>query len=371
MLFQNADLFFEGQFQTLDVKIQGDQIVEVGKNLHDEKIIDCSGKLILPGVIDLHTHGCIGHDFSSSNPDEIESMLQYYASHGVTSLLATTMTMDLNQYRTALKNIYTVLTHSPNSSRILGINMEGPFLGKSKKGAHDEQYLIPLDENLFEELDSLSGNHIKMIDLDPELDGAMDFISKYSQTKIISLAHTACDYDIALQAIECGASHVTHLFNAMNGLHHRNPGIIGALNDRNIRAEIICDGIHIHPAVIRMMFKLCPEKMIFISDSMSACGLGDGAYLLGGLPVIVKNRKAMLEDGTIAGSTTTAFECMVNAIHFGVSKEDAILSATLIPAKEIGADHLVGSIAPGKKADLIITSPDFLIEAVYCGGKRI
>lgn len=372
MLFQNATVFYQGKFQTLDLKIQDDLILEVGHNLYDEEVIDCTGKLILPGAIDLHTHGCIGHDFSESTPEEIAAMQQYYASHGVTSVAATTMTMNLELYRAALKNIKAAMLQHYPGARILGINMEGPFLGKSKKGAHDEQYLMPLDEELFEELDGLSDNQIQIVDLDPCLDGAMEFISKYSKTKTISLAHTPCGYDTAMEAFDHGASHITHLFNAMNGLHHRDPGVIGALADRDgVRAEIICDGIHIHPAVIRMMFGLCPQKIVLISDSMSACGLGDGSYLLGGLPVTVKDGKATLEDGTIAGSTTNAFQCMVNAIRFGVPKEAAVLSATLLPAKQLKKDRLVGSIEPGKKADLVITDSEFSIQTVYCNGMKI
>jgi N-acetylglucosamine-6-phosphate deacetylase len=372
MIFQNASVFLKGKFESLDVRISNGIIAEIAPHIHGEPALDCTGKYLLPGAVDIHSHGCMGYDFSSASPAQINQMLQYYASHGITSVAATTMTMPKDQYKTAVKNIHEVMNAPDDSgARILGINMEGPFLGKEKKGAHDEKYLIPIDQKFLDELEQLSSNHILILDLDPELDGAIDFIRTESKSKIVSLAHTSCDYDTALQAFDAGANHITHLFNAMNGLHHRNPGIIGALCDRNFYAELISDGIHIHPAVVRMMFSLCPEKIVLISDSMSACGLSDGNYMLGGLPVTVKDGKATLTDGTIAGSTTNVFDGMKHAIEFGVKMEDAILSATQNPAKSIRMDDQIGSIAVGKRADLVLTAPDFSICSVYCGGIQI
>jgi N-acetylglucosamine-6-phosphate deacetylase len=253
-------------------------------------------------------------------------------------------------------------------SRIIGINMEGPFLGADKKGAHDVRYLMPIDEEKYSELNDLSGDNVRIIDLDPNLAGSLEFIKKHSNKKVISLAHTSCTYEQASKAIAAGATHITHLFNAMNGLHHREPGLVGAVSDFNIHAEIICDGIHIHPAVIRLMYKVDSGKLILISDSMSAAGLDDGIYELGGQKVYVNNGKATLEDGTIAGSTTTVYQAFKNIIKFGIPAEEAILSATLLPAKAIKADKELGSIAAGKKADFIIMDQDYNIEKVYRDG---
>lgn len=371
MILKNASVFYNGTFRKLDIQTKDDSIKTISESILDveDEVVDCTDKLIIPGLIEVHSHGCIGYDFSTASMEEIERMREYYLSCGITSIAATTMTMAVEPYKKAVKNINLAMQKDSKGCRIVGINMEGPFLSKDKKGAHDVNYLIPISEEIFEELYQLSGENIKIVDIDPDLEGAMEFIQKYKKELTISLAHTGCSYETANQAIDEGANHITHLFNAMNGLHHREPGILGALVDRDARAEIICDGVHIHPAVIRMMFKLCHEKMILISDSMCACGLKDGEYELGGLPVYVKDRKATTKDGTIAGSTTNVFECMVNAIRFGVPINQAIESATLIPAKALHMEHEIGSIEVGKKADFVIINQDYELEKVILNGK--
>lgn len=373
MILKNAKVFFEGDFENLDVQIKDGLFYDIAENItEDDEVVDCKGKKVIPGLIDLHTHGCIGYDFSTASVDEMEEMFEYYANQGVTSVAPTTITMGIDTYKKAMITINEYCNRTDkNGSRALGINMEGPFLAKAKKGAHDEQYLIDVNEDIFNELDNLSGNRILLVDLDPDLPSAMDFIKKYHDKKTISIAHTACNYDTAMKAIENGASHVTHLFNAMNGLHHREPGIVGAVNDSNVFAEIISDGVHIHPSVLRLMFTACPEKMVLVSDSLCACGLADGHYELGGLEVVVKDAKATLVDGTIAGSTTTVFEAMKRAISFGIEEEEVILSCSLRPALTVGLEDKVGSIAKGKFADFLIVDDDYNLENVYIGGKKI
>lgn len=371
MIFQNAEVFYQGKFQILDVRTENGMIAEIGTALHGSPATDCTGKKLLPGFVELHSHGCAGYDFSTATDAQLRTMLDYYAQHGITSVCATAMTMGLDEYEQAVRRIRAVMEDSTSNQQVIGINMEGPFLAAEKKGAHDASYLIPVSEEIFERLDSASGGNIRLVDIDPDDPKAMDFIQKYSSEKVISLAHTSCSYETAMQAFSCGAKHITHLFNAMNGLHHREPGIIGALSDADVCAEIICDGIHVHPAVIRMMFRLCPEKMILISDSMSACGLKDGQYELGGLPVTVRKGKATLSDGTIAGSTTNVYDCMCNAIQFGVPAEQAVLSATCLPAKALHLEHEIGRIETGCRANLVLADPDYKIEAVYLNGNKV
>lgn len=376
MKFCNAEVFLNGKFEKADIEIGNGKFNNVTfmdnstlqSNADDNSSVDCSGKLIIPGFIELHSHGCIGFDFTTAKPEEIEKMLIFYAKNGITSILATTMTIDYEIYKRAMLNIKESIHSESKGSRIIGINMEGPFLGADKKGAHDTRYLLPIDEDKYSELNELSGDQVRIIDIDPKLMNSLEFIQKHSKSKTISLAHTSCDYELAEKAIKAGATHVTHLFNAMNGLHHREPGLIGAVSDFDIYAELICDGIHIHPAVIRLMYKAVSEKLILISDSMSAAGLEDGIYELGGQKVFVKSGKAALEDGTIAGSTTTVYKALKNVINFGIPIEQAILSATLIPAKAIKADNEIGSIGIGKKADFIIMDKEFNIEQVYKDG---
>lgn len=370
MILKNAEVFIDGKFRKTDIGIQNGRFCSVFK-ADKEDSPDCSGKRIIPGFIELHSHGCIGYDFTTAETGDMEKMCEFYAGNGITSILATTMTIDYDIYKKAMIHIKEFRENQKKGSRVIGINMEGPFLGADKKGAHDVRYLLPIDEEKYRELNDLSGDSVRIIDLDPNLTGSLEFIEKYSKNKVISLAHTSCNYDLAAKAIKAGATHVTHLFNAMNGLHHREPGLIGAVSDFDVHAELICDGIHIHPAVIRMMYKVDPGKLILISDSMSAAGLEDGIYELGGQKVYVKNGKATLEDGTIAGSTTTVYKAFKNVIRYGIPVEQAILSATLIPARAIKADGEIGSIEEGKKADFIIMDQDYNIEKVFRDGVAI
>lgn len=381
MLFQGAKVFIGSKFIMADFMVEDGIFSEISLNgnypnphlnsIESANTLDYSNKIIIPGFIELHSHGCIGYDFTTSDIPSIRKMCEFYAKNGVTSLLATTMTIDYDLYKTAMKTINTAMGTNANGSRIIGINMEGPFLGADKKGAHDTKYLLPLDPEKYEELNLLSGDNIRIIDIDPNLSDSLAFIKRHSKNKVISLAHTSCTYETAMKAIKAGATHITHLFNAMNGLHHREPGIIGALSDSEVYAEMICDGIHIHPSVIRLMYKAVPEKLLLISDSMSAAGLEDGSYELGGQKVNVEKGKATLADGTIAGSTTTVYEAFKNIISYGVPAEDAVLSATLLPAKAIHEEQQIGSITVGKRADFIVMDKDYNILEVFIDGEKV
>lgn len=376
MLLKGANVFYQGIFHRADVRTNGKYIELIDENitpLEDEEVVKLENRLLLPGLVDIHTHGCAGYDFSNAGVEGMRKMCVEYRKKGVTSILATTMTNEYETYKQAMRNIGMIMQEQKSAdslegARIFGINMEGPFLGADKKGAHDERYLMPVSEEVFDELDELSGNAIRLVDLDPRLEGSTEFIKKYSRWKTISLAHTSCSYEEAKNAIEAGAKHITHLFNAMNGLHHRNPGLVGAASDFQVDSEIICDGIHVAPAVLRLVFSAMPQKLVIISDSMSAAGLENGNYEIGGQKVIVKDGMATLEDGTLAGSTTNMFDEMKNLMKFGVSKENAILSASLLPAKSVGIDNICGSISRGKYADILVTTKDFDLERVIAGG---
>lgn len=373
MLIKNGVVFIDGEFKKLDLQVTEGVFTAIGTCFaaEGEEILDAGGMLVLPGLVEIHSHGCVGYDFSGADEEGVRKMCSWYAENGITTVLATTMTNEFESYKNAVRTIASVKKQEYSGSRIAGINMEGPFLGPDKKGAHDPKYLMGISEEFFEELDSLAEGCIRLVDLDPVLPGALEFIKKYSKSKTISIAHTSCDYDLALKAVEAGASHVTHLFNAMDGLHHRKPGIIGAVVDSDVYAELICDGIHIHPSVIRLMFAAVPEKMVLISDSMCAAGLPDGEYELGGLRVFVKDRKAAQADGTIAGSTVNVWEAMRNVIRYGIRKEQAVLSATLYPAKSVGIEDECGVIAAGRKADFCLCDPDFVLKKVYMDGKKL
>lgn len=377
MIFKNGKVFTEGKFQNYDVRICNGIIEEIGTNLFykGDEIVDLDGKMLLPGMIDVHTHGRMGVDFTYASTDEILSVSRDYAKQGVTSILATTMTMEMEFSKKMLHRIKNAIEMESDGSRILGINLEGPFLGHKKKGCHDERYLQDVDAKVFEELDNAAGGHVRMVDIDPCYPNSREFIEKYGihsdKKKIVSIAHTEAGYELACQAVEAGANHVTHLFNAMNSLHHREPGVIGMAFEKPVYAELITDGLHVHEALIRMCFQLIPDKICLISDSLSASGLDEGVYELGGLQVFVKNGKACLKDGTLACSTISVFEGVKRCIGFGAKPEEAILAATRNPARSLGMEDKIGAIQKGLFADLIVADSEFKIEQVYVGGKRV
>ena len=370
MLLKNGYVFINGEFTKTDVLCTNGLIAKLGTNLKGDKAIDCAGCYVIPGLVEIHSHGCVGEDFSTSDVNGISKMCRYYAQNGITSVLATTMTQSKELSRQAAKNIRQCCGLDNHRAKILGIHMEGPFLGKDKKGAHDEKYLMKIDQEFFDELDELSGNNIKLVSIDPCLEGAIDFVKEYKSDKIISIAHTNATYDIATEAMQSGARHITHLFNAMNPLHHREPGVIGAALEQPCFTEIICDGIHLHPAIIRFLFQSIPQKVVLISDSMMAAGLNDGIYQLGGLLVTVQHKKAALSDGTIAGSAINLYQAMRLAIQFGVKPEAAILSATYLPAKSIRKEKQIGCIEVGRKADILVLNKDYSIKTVLIGGDQ-
>jgi N-acetylglucosamine-6-phosphate deacetylase len=254
---------------------------------------------------------------------------------------------------------------------IHGIYMEGPFFSKNKKGAQAEEHLKDPDIQLFNRLYKASGENIKICALAPELENSEEFINEVKNKVVLSLAHTDSDYQKALTSINLGVKNITHLYNAMSPFNHRSPGVIGAAFDSDVTVELICDGIHVHPAVIRATFKTVgSDRVILVSDSMAACGMKDGYYKLGGQNIIVKNGKATLKNGTIAGSTTNLMECVKNCYMFGIPLEQAIKSATFNPAKLIGVDDKTGSIKVGKYADLVLIDKNFNVKGVFVKGEK-
>lgn len=376
MLIRNGLVFLGGNFVKADIRTKQDRFEEIGTKESllpkpEEKVIEAEGLYVLPGLVDVHSHGRAGEDFNFAGEQELHKMCCSYAECGVTSVLATTMTNEPSAIVRAMEQIGHYRSKPHSGAGLIGIHMEGPFLGKDKKGAHDERYLRPIDAAWFDKMQQLCGNSIRIVSLDPNLEGAEEFIANCKKNGVVaSLAHTGCDYETAARAARAGANHVTHLFNAMNPLHHRAPGLVGAAFDFELYSELICDGIHLHPTIIRMMFAMKPEKMLLISDSMQAAGLPDGTYSLGGLEVFVRDKKATLADGTIAGSTTDVYSAMKNVIQFGVPKEQAVLSASYLPAKSIGMEQTIGAIAVGAQADFLLAETDFQLKEVYIRGEQ-
>lgn len=365
MIIKNGLVWEEsGSFLTKDLHIDSDthRIAMDSADTTDDTIIDASGLYVIPGLVDIHIHGAMGCDFSDGSAEGLLKIAKYLRSCGVTAFCPTSMTLPENQLLTAFASTREIPDDNSHAF-IAGIHMEGPFLSPEKKGAQKASYLRAPDIDMFRRLSQACDNKIRIITIAPELSGADAFIREFHSQLTISLGHSTASYEIAQNAFAAGASHVTHLFNAMPPLHHRNPGIIGAATDcPHAMAEIICDGIHIHPSVIRNTFRMFSEdRMILISDAMRATGMDDGTYELGGQPVTKKGRLATLKDGTIAGSATNLFDCMKNAVNFGIPLAVAVKAATYNPAKSIGLEHTIGTLAPGARADVLLLDSDLNI----------
>ncbi len=369
----NGLVFHEdGSFAPETVYICGEKIVseEDYRNASGEKaVIDAAGNYVIPGLTDIHFHGCMGSDCCDGSVDALRTIARYELSQGVTSITPATMTMPedvLSQICRAAKDFRDMA--DKDAADFCGLYMEGPFINAAKKGAQNGKYIASADTVMFNHLQEISDNIFRTAAIAPETEGAMDFIRENHNRVNISIAHTAADYDTAKEAISCGASQLTHTYNAMPPFSHRAPGPIGAAaDDSNCMAELICDGIHIHPAVVRTTFKIFgDDRIILISDSMRAAGLADGQYDLGGQNVTVKGNLAVLEDGTIAGSVTNLMNCVRTAVHdMGIPIASAIKCAAVNPAKAVGIYEHYGSLTPGKYANIVILDNNLTIKMIF------
>ena len=302
-------------------------------------------------------------------------MGRYQAAHGITSFLPTSMTLPYETLDAAFQTAAEYLkSEEQGAARIMGIHMEGPFFSEKKKGAQNALYLRLPDAEAVRKLNDRCGGLLRIVDVAPELPGAAEFTKSVAGGGLsrVSVAHTDASYEETKAVFRAGADHVTHLYNAMPGIHHRYPGVIGAAaEEENVTAELICDGFHVHPSVVRMTFRLFPGRVCLISDSLRCCGMPDGIYELGGQQVTLKNHAARLSDGTIAGAVSNLFDDLRNAVRFGIPVIDAVKAATIIPAAAIGCDHLIGSVEKGKYADFVVCDRELNILQVYVGGKQV
>ncbi|MBO5060545.1 MAG: N-acetylglucosamine-6-phosphate deacetylase [Clostridia bacterium] len=369
MLLKNGNILYDDfTFRSGDLSISGGKITFDDTSSKD--VIDCTDCYVVPGLIDIHTHGAEGFDALDGSFEAIDEISKFMASNGVTTYLPNIMTQSHENMLAAAKSVREAYKKGVGGANIGGIYMEGPYFSEKHKGAQNFNYLRLPSTKEFDELNAASGNLVRIISLAPELDGAFDFIKAKKDTVRIAMGHTDADYDTAMTAISLGASVLTHSFNAMRGLHHRNPNAIGAALDGGIFCECICDGFHLSGTVVRMLYKTVgADKMVLISDNIRATGLPDGVCDSGGLEVFIKNGEARLADGTIAGSTTPLLSCMKKAVTFGVKLEDAFKMASLNPAKAAGIDDITGSLTEGKRADVLILNKDLSIKNVIIGGR--
>ena len=373
MRFENGLIFVGGRFVSGGFSVEDGRFAHVLADAADGESVDLRGARVIPGLVDVHTHGNSGADFSDGDYGGLVKMAAYLAKNGVTSFAPASMTLPYDVLETAFRTAVRLHRIAPKGcARLLGIQMEGPFFSEKKKGAQNGTYLRLPDFEAFKRLYDASEGLIRIADVAAELPGTVEFTEQVSKLCTVSIAHSDCTYEEASAVFDAGASHLTHLFNAMPGIHHRKPGPIGAGSEReNVVAELICDGKHIHPSAVRMAFKLFPGRICLVSDALRCCGMPDGQYTLGGQDVFLYGGVAKLADGTLAGSATNLYDCMRKAVEFGIPKEQAILSATLIPAREIGREKEIGSIESGKLADFVVCDEDLRLARAFTGGKQI
>ena len=374
MIIKNANIYTpEHTFRTGDLVIRDGRIAFGAAPQEGEQVLDAKGAYALPGLVDIHFHGAVGHDFCDADEAGLQAIADFEASKGVLAICPATMTYS----EEILNGIMDAAAAHKNGrgADLVGINMEGPYISPRKIGAQNPKYVQGTDAAMFRRLQQRSGGLIKLVDVAPEEPGNLDFIRDCAGEVRISIAHTCTSYETAKEAFAAGASHMTHLYNAMPGITHREPGpIIAALED-HAEVELITDGVHIHPAMVRFTFNTFgDDRVVLIADSMMACGLPDGAYSLGGQAVTVRGPRATLTEhpDTIAGSATCLYDCMRRAVvDMGVPLESAVRAASENPARSIGVDADYGTLAPGRYGNVILADDDLNILTVVQKGKII
>ncbi|WP_188433368.1 N-acetylglucosamine-6-phosphate deacetylase [Kroppenstedtia guangzhouensis] len=375
-VFRGKVILPEGMLEEGMVVTEGEQIRYVGSPLFFEGVeeeVRVDG-WIWPGLIDLHVHGAGGSDVMDGTPEALHRISNTLVAHGVTGFLATTVTMDKPRLEQAILN---AVEHASEvkGAEILGVHMEGPWICPAKRGAQNPEYITdPLPTDARWVLD-VAGDSLRLITLAPERPGALDLIRRLSQQGVvISIGHSSATHEEMEAAVEAGASHVTHIFNGMTGLHHREPGVAGtAMVDERLTVELIGDGFHVHPTVIKLLARVKQtDGLILISDGMRAVGQPEGIYDLGGLKVRAEGGKATLEDGSLAGSLLTLDRAVHNMARYGgVPLWKAVRMASLAPARRLGLDLDRGSLETGKRADLLITDEYGRVIRVWIRGREV
>lgn len=379
----NATIILENNAIQLGfVRMKDEKIESIGdmRNcphlLITDKVYDCTGKqFVIPGMIDIHVHGATGFDFMDGTYEAFKEIGIALAKEGITSFLATTMTNPIQNINNTLKNLaeFREKYNEPGIPEMIGIHLEGPFINKEQKGAQPEDSIISPNADLFKQWQRLSGNSIKIITYSPELDSDFELLSELKKLKVIpSMGHTNASYDEAINAINQGVTHATHLFNGMKSFHHRDPGAVGAaiLHD-DVYVEVILDGVHFHPDLLQLIVKMKTlEKVIVITDGMRAKGMPDGEYDLGGQRVSVRDGKCLLiSNNSLAGSILTMNNARLNLEKWlDLSIHEQILITSLNQAKRLEISSRKGSIGIGKDADIVVIGQNGEVDLTICKG---
>lgn len=369
MEFKNLKVFQpDGTFVHGGLSISGDRIASGEPSA---EAADMDGLTAIPGLVDVHFHGCVGYDFCDGTHEAISAIARYQAQNGVAAICPATMTYPEEKLAGIAEAAATYRVEAQDAA-LVGINMEGPFISEAKKGAQNAAYLHEPDAEMFRRLQKKANGLFKLCDLAPEIPHAMETIEALASEVRLSIAHTEADYETTSEAFRLGARQVTHLWNAMPPFSHRAPGVIGAAADNDaVAVELIADGVHVHPSVVRQTFKMFAGRVILISDSMMATGLEDGEYSLGGQAVTVRGNLATLHDGTIAGSATNLLNCVRSAVKMGIPLGEAVRSAALNPARAIGVEHDYGSLEPGRLANVVFLDDELNVHSIMLRGQLL
>ena len=358
-------------FTARDLCLEGGRIVPEAQGG-----VSVQGCWVIPGLTDLHFHGCVGEDFSDATPEGLQKMADYELSRGITQICPAGMTLGEDQLTRICQNAAAHRAKNSGGAELVGLHLEGPFLCKAKKGAQNEAFLHDPDPAMLHRLQQAAQGMVKLVTLAAEQPGALEFIRSAQEDGItVSLGHTTADYDTACAAYEAGARQATHLFNAMPPFTHRAPGVVGAAFDHpQVKVELISDGVHIHPSVVRAVFQLFgADRVILISDSLRATGMPDGRYPFGGQEIEVHGNRATMADdpNTLAGSVSDLMACMRSAVSFGIPLHDAVRAAAVNPAQVLGVFDRLGSLDVGKTANLAILDRDLNLKDVFFRGQLV
>lgn len=372
MIIKNCQVVFEDRVEETEVWIKDKKIYKIGKNLSgDDSILDGEGLYLSPGFIDIHIHGAGGYDTMDGSYESLDSISRVIATRGTTAFLATTMTCSVNDIQTALKVVKEAVEKGTAGAEVLGAHLEGPFISSKAIGAQNPAYILEPSVKTFKDIVGSYINYIKEVTIAPEVEGAEELIAYLKEAGIVaSMGHTTAGYKEAMEGINCGITHATHLFNAMKGLHHRDAGTVGAIFDSDITTEIICDGIHVDFPVVRLALKQkTTEKVMLITDAMMACCMKDGKYSLGGQAVEVQGGAARLENGALAGSVLTQDRAVRNVLqNTSYPLHEVIKMVTANAARHCKVDHRKGYIKEGYDADIVLFDEDINIKKVFVKG---